>query len=628
MPQLSLDQAMNTAAQHCEAGRLADAQNICHQILAQSPRHADALYLLGVIASQLGKTDNAIEFIDQAIGINPTNAQYHFALGALLSERGRPAAAIAAYRKAVQLKPDFSQAYTNLSFSLRQNQQIEEAIAAARIGVQLQPGAAFPLINLGTALHSARRLPEAIAVFRQAIQLQPNYALAHNNLGNLLKEQGELEEAIAELRHAVQLEPTAPRFHSNLLYSLHSHPDYNPAQIYQEALRWSAQHTDSLSAAIRSHTNDPSPDRKLKIGYVSPDFREHSVARFLLPLLSHHDRAQFEIHCFSTVLFADQTTAQFREIADRWHEVGGLKEEQLAELIHREQIDILVDLAGHTAGHRLMTFARKPAPIQIAWLGYPGTTGLRTIDYRLTDAIADPPGPTDSLHTEQLIRLPQTAWCYSPQPNLVLPPRNIRDENEPITFGSFNNISKVNSYVLALWCSILQKVPNSKLLLKAVGLGSSAIQDRLRKTFHLAGIAPDRLDLRGSALHIAEHLSMYNDMDIALDTFPYNGTTTTCEALWMGVPVISLAGQTHVSRVGASLLSSARLPELLAANPDDYIQIAVALANDNPRLQELHSTLRQRMEQSPLMDATHFTRNIEAAYRQAWRQWCTMNAHQ
>ena len=621
MAEPQIEQAMQTARQLCDAGRLADAQNVCHQLLAQHPRHAPALYLLGVIANQLGKNVQAIEFVEQAIRINDRIPQYHYAMGTFLSELGRPVDAIAAYRKAVELKPDFLQAYTNLSYSLRQNRQMDEAIHAAKMAVQIQPTALFPLINLGTALYSARRLTEAIDVLRQTIHLHPDSALAHNNLGNALKDQGQLDEAIKSFRLALQLDPAQPRVHSNLLHSLHFLPDFDGPRIYQEALAWAAQHATPVAGDIRPHENDPSPHRKLKIGYVSPDFREHSVARFVLPLISHHDRSSFEIHCFSNVLSPDETTARFRAMVDGWHDVGGLSDAQLSELIRRQKIDILVDLAGHTAGNRMMAFARKPAPIQVAWLGYPGTTGLGTVDYRLTDANADLPGLTDSLHTERLIRLPQTAWCYEPHTELVLAGRSDRDENHPIVFGSFNNIAKVNTFVLNQWAAILKRVPNSRLLLKASSLSSPFVQDRLRKALQAANVSPDRLDLRDATATPPEHLATYNQIDIALDTFPYTGVTTTCEALWMGVPVVTLAGQTHVTRVGTSLLTNLGLPELIAPNPDQFIQIATALALDRPRLRELHSTLRRRMEGSPLMDASSFARNVETAYHEIWQRW-------
>ncbi len=315
-------------------------------------------------------------------------------------------------------------------------------------------------------------------------------------------------------------------------------------------------------------------------------------------------------------------TEQLHGHVEHWRGTAGVSDEQLADLIRQDQIDVLVDLAGHTAGGRLLVFARKPAPVQMTWLGYPNTTGVCTIDYRITDAHADPAGPADALHSEELIRLPRTNWVYQPPENGPARASDRCPAGGPVTFGCFNNFAKVTEPMLALWGQILQAVPGSRLLLKAQGLGSRDTRQRVTDLLSKEGINPERLELRGFDPGHAAHLALYNRVDIALDPFPYHGTTTTCEALWMGVPVITLAGQTHVLRVGVSLVTNLELAELIAASPGAYKTIAVELANDHPRLSRLHSTLRQRMEQSPLMDAPHFARDIEAVYRQVWRKWC------
>jgi predicted O-linked N-acetylglucosamine transferase (SPINDLY family) len=311
-------------------------------------------------------------------------------------------------------------------------------------------------------------------------------------------------------------------------------------------------------------------------------------------------------------------TQQLRTHLDGWRSLVGLSDAQAAELIRQDRIDLLVDLAGHSAGNRLPVFARKPAPVQATWLGYPNTTGLDTVDYRLTDALADPVGQTDLHYSEALIRLSPCAWCFAPGASLPVAARR----EGPVTFGCFNNFAKVTDPLLALWGRILQAAPDSRLLLKARGLSSETARLRVRQHLGALGIAPERLELRGYTPDHRGHLALYAQMDIALDTFPYHGTTTTCEALWMGVPVVTLAGSAHVSRVGVSLLCNAGLPELVAATPEDYVRLATGLASDRQRLAELRHTLRHRMEQSPLMDAPRFARDIEAAYREMWRQWC------
>jgi predicted O-linked N-acetylglucosamine transferase (SPINDLY family) len=304
--------------------------------------------------------------------------------------------------------------------------------------------------------------------------------------------------------------------------------------------------------------------------------------------------------------------------ADHWHSLTGLADAQAADLIRHHQIDILVDLSGHASHNRLPLFARKPAPVQVTFLGYPNSTGLATMDYRLTDACADPPGLTESLHTEQLFRLPKCAWCYQPAAN---PPVRPRSEG-PITFGCFNYFAKINTPMLLLWARILHLVPRSRLLLKAGAFGSEKTQQRLRQFLDEAGIGAERLELDGYKRAHDDHLALYQQLDVALDTFPYHGTKTTCEALWMGVPVVTLAGKTHASRVGVSLLNNLGLPELVADTTEEYVRLAVELAGDLPRLSHLRHTLRQRMEVSPLMDAPRFAQDIETAYRSMWHQWC------
>jgi protein O-GlcNAc transferase len=318
---------------------------------------------------------------------------------------------------------------------------------------------------------------------------------------------------------------------------------------------------------------------------------------------------------------SDWMTERLRACADGWQNVVGWTDERVADKIREDKIDILVDLAGHTAGNRLRVFARKPAPVQVSYLGYPGSTGLSEMDYRLTDSFADPPGKTESLHSEKLWRLPVCNWCFSGfDDSPAVGP--LPAEAGSICFGTFNNFAKASPAVMDLWAAILTAMPSSRLIIKSQGLGERGVSERIHQLFESRGVQADRLEIRGHEPNPVSHLDAYNQMDIALDTFPYHGTTTTCEALWMGVPVITLAGQTHVSRVGVSLLNSVGLPELIAQSPEEYVSIAIRLAKDLPRLAELHRTLRQRMQASPLMDAPRFAGDIEAAYRQMWQNWC------
>jgi predicted O-linked N-acetylglucosamine transferase (SPINDLY family) len=615
---MTVQQAFDLALQHHQAGRLAEAEALYRQILAVEPGHAEALHLLGVIAQQVGRNDLAVELIRQAIVLRPNFSAAHSNLGVALRNEGRLDEAMAACRQALALEPDSPDACNNLGNALVDSERIDEAIASFRRAILLRPNFPEAHFNLGNTLRASGQLDAAIASYREAIALKPDYPTACNNLGDALKQIGRLDEAITAYRKAVALRLQYSDTQSNLLFALNYHPGLDPATVYEEHVRWNHQHAEPLRRFIQGHRNERSPKRRLRIGYVSPDFREHSVGRFLLPLLAQHDHEHFEIFCYAQVPAPDDMTRKIQAHGEHWQSLTGLADGPAAELIRQDQIDILVDLSGHTSHHRLLVFAHKPAPVQVTFLGYPNTTGLATIDYRLTDAYADPPGLTEPYHSEQLFRLPQCAWCYQPAASPPVRPR----EEGPITFGCFNNFAKVTEPMLLLWSRILHLVPGSRMLLKAGAFGSAKTQQRVREFLGAAGIDPERLELRGYEPDRDDHLALYRRLDVALDTFPYHGTKTTCEALWMGVPVVTLAGKTHASRVGVSLLTNIGLPELIARSPEEYVRLAAELAGDPPRLSHLRNTLRQRMEASPLMDAPRFARDIEAAYRAMWRKWC------
>lgn len=624
MAQLTLQQAFELAVQHHQAGRLQQAEGLYRQILAQQPRHADALQLLGVVAHQMGRNDAAIDLIQQAIALKPANAGAYSNLGLALRDSGRLDEAIAAFRQTLALQPDFAEVYSNLANALRDKGCMEEAIAAYRKAVSLNPRLSGALYNFANVLNETGQVDEAIVTYRQAIALNPGFAEAQSNLGNALKDQWRVDQAIAAYRQSLALNPDGAIAHSGLLLAMHYDARFDAQAIAQEHRNWNLRHAAPLQRFIRPHTNDRNPERRLRIGYVSPDFRFHAVAPFALPLLAYHDRPGFQVFCYAHVARPDAMTALFRASADEWRSTIGLSDEQVANLIQQDQIDILVDLAGHTADNRLLAMARKPAPIQITAVGFPDTTGMAAVDYRLTDAHADPPGMTESLHSEQLIRVPRTCWVY--QPPADSPPPDDEPIAAPITFGCFNHLPKITESMLRVWARILAAVPGARLLLKAKGLDSPDVRGRIERLFEAESISPQRVKLLAWTRSALEHLELYRRIAIGLDTFPYHGTTTTCEAMWMGVPVISLAGRTHVSRVGVSLLSNVGLADLVAQNPDEYVRLAVKLADDLPRLADLRAGLRSRMQQSALMDGPRFTRAVESAFRDVWRRWCGTKA--
>jgi len=346
------------------------------------------------------------------------------------------------------------------------------------------------------------------------------------------------------------------------------------------------------------------------------------VGFFLESLLAAHDHSTVEVFCYSDVVREDPATQRLRQHTPHWRAIAGKPDEAVADLIRADRIDVLVDLAGHTARNRLTVFARKPAPVQVTYLGYCDTTGLAAMDYRLTDALADPPGATEHLHSERLVRLPDTAWCFCPpedSPPAGIPPMV---HSGHVTFACFNVRSKITDETLATWSGLLARVPRSRLLLKDLSYREASVQQRVRAVFENAGIAPERVEFATRVPTRAEHLRHYERVDIALDTFPYNGTTTTCESLWMGVPVISLAGHTHASRVGVSLLTNAGLPGFIAANPDEYIRLAAQLTTDASQLAAIRTSIRDRMAASPLTDAPRFAQAVEQAFREMWRTRC------
>jgi protein O-GlcNAc transferase len=461
-------------------------------------------------------------------------------------------------------------------------------------------------------------LEEAITSHRRAISLDADDAEAHSNLGKSFKELRRSEEAMAAYRQALALRPDLSGVHSNLLLAMH-HQHLDDHAIAEEHFRWQRQHAGPSSNGIEPPSQDERAGRRLRIGYVSPDFREHSVTRFLLPLIANHDRKKFEIFAYAEVPAPDEITVRLQSHTDGWRDTVGLGDAEVAELIRKDGIDILVDLAGHTAGNRLLVFARRPAPVQVTWLGYPGTTGLDAMSHRLTDAHADPPGMTEDLHSESLVRLPHSAWCFAAIDSPAVGPRPRRG----VVFGCFNNFAKITETMLRLWAQVLAVVPDSSLLLKSSAFAENVTCERIRSLFQRHGITPERILLRDRTRSQAEHLTLYHEMDIALDTFPYHGTTTTCEAMWMGVPVVTLEGASHRSRVGVSLLSNVGLPQLIANSPEEYVRIASSLARDIPKLEAMQRTLRERMLGSPLMDASRFTRDIENAYEAILKDWST-----
>jgi predicted O-linked N-acetylglucosamine transferase (SPINDLY family) len=596
--------------------RSAEAVDCFRRALELMPNDARFHGNLGLALADLGRTAEAIACQQAAIGLQPDHFEAHNNLGTVLLAEGKLSEAIECFRRTVELNSRHAEAYSNLGNALRRKGDFDGALAACQQAVTLKPELANAHNNLGNVWKDVGRLDEAVACYRRAVELKPDFAEAHNNLGNACKDQGLIDEAIACYERALQAKPDFVHPLCNLVYTLHFCADGAPQRIDHALRRFNDLHARPLAAAIRTHDNDRTPDRRLRVGYVSPDFRRHPVGRFLLPLLEAHDHQQFEIVCYSSVELADEITDRCQAAADVWRDVRALSDEQLAERIRADRVDVLVDLTMHMAHSRLLVFARKPAPVQVTYLAYCGTTGLAGMDYRLTDPYLDPPGGDERFYTERSIRLPETYWCYRPldetPPINGLPALGAGD----FTFGSLNNFCKLSPAALDAWSRLLRAVPKSQLLLHAL---RGPHRDRIRKFFAARDVSPERLtfvDFQPAA----GYFRIYQQIDVALDPFPYGGGTTTCDALWMGVPVVTLAGPMAVGRGGVSILSNLGMPELIARDPQHYIEIAADLASDLPRLAGLRATLRDRMQRSPLTNAPRFARHVEQAYREMWRE--------
>jgi predicted O-linked N-acetylglucosamine transferase (SPINDLY family) len=653
MPNLSLHDALQRASERFRAGQLAPCEQICRDVLSQQPTVAPAWHLLGLIALQTGKSLVAIDLIRRAIAIDPAVAEFHNSLGNALADRGsfqdaaqafsqairlRPdlaetrcnlgrllvqteqlEQAIAEFQTAVQFKPELFRAHLSLADALRDSGQFERAAGAYRSALALRPDDAAAWNNLGNVLLACATVDEAIQAYRKAISVDPGIATAHLNLGSALKEAGELHAAFASWREAIQLDSRDHRAGDNLIYYMHFHPDCVSKSIRDEQQRWVAQHAAIWPESIPPHRNDRNPNRPLRVGYVGAGFCDHCQSFFTLPFFSNHDPSQFEVFVYANVRRPDAITQRLKRHASHWRDIVNLPDDQAAGLIRQDCIDILVDLTLHMADSRLPIFARKPAPVQVTWLGYPGSTGLPAMDYRLTDPYLDPPEIENDAYSEASIRLPDSFWCYDPL--TVEPVVNglPAASSGRVTFGCMNMFCKINDGVIDIWSEVLRAAPASSRLFILAPRGSH--RQRVTESFRDRGVDSSRVDFLDRCPR-AKYLKLFHQLDLLLDTFPYNGHTTSLDSFWMGVPVVSLAGKTAVSRAGLSLATNLGLTELVATDAQQFVNIAIGLADDLPRLAQLRATLRQRMQDSPLMDAPRFTRNLEAAFRQMWQRWC------
>ena len=567
---------------------------------------------------EAGDLRRAKRLFREIIKNRPKNFEAHYYLANILQDLGRDEESVKSYRQAMKINPDFPGTYYNVGSILKEKGDNDEALIYFQKALELDPACADIYNSIGVIYQSKGEFDDALACYQKALDADPQFALAYYNIGNAYMHLGKLREADSFFRQSLKIDPGRIRTHESLLMLMNYSDRYDAKTIFEEHLNFSRQFEMPLRVTRIYHKKERVSGRKLRIGYVSPDFRRHSVNYFLESVLASHNHDQFEIFCYSDVFRPDAVTERLRGYADQWRDIRGMPDAEVASLVRKDRVDILMDLTGHTGYNRILLFARKPAPVQVSWLGYPNTTGLSTVDYRLVDAYTDPPGLTAPFYTEKLIRLPHTFLCYLPDEGSPAVGDLPALKSGSITFGSFNFFPKISRTTVALWSAILKALPGSRLVLKAKIFSNKTACDYAMEMFTVQGIAGERVELMTQKQSFTEHLDAYNLIDIGLDTFPYHGTTTTCEALWMGVPVISLAGTTHVSRVGMSILSNVGIPELAADTGDAYVEKAVRLASDMEGLQFLRKSLRGMMSDSVLTDAKRFVPALECCYREMW----------
>lgn len=568
-----------------QRGAHAEVEERCEAALQSSPGRADILSLMAAAQLARGQTRDGIESLRRAAGLAPS-AKAHTAVASVLATVGDFEGAIASYREAVAADPGFRDAWAALAALFKALGRYDEAEECATAGLRLEPRDPALKHTLATALFEQARVDEAIAQVRESLSLQQDNSAAHSTLLRML------------------------------WYSDH----YTPEKIFREHRAWADRHAAPLEKPAVPHANDRNLSRRLRVGFVSPYMHRHAVTFFLEGVIEHHDPAQLEIFLYADVARTDDYSERLKAHGAHWRSTIDLDHAALAALVREDEIDILVDLSGHTANNRLLAFARRPAPIQVNWLGFPSTTGMQAMDYRITDAFCDPPGMTEQFNSEKLVRLPGIYMAWR-APDGTPPVASLPAlKNGYVTFGTFHSAFKIAPAIAATWARILARVPGSRL--RVLAISGAAAEKHIRGLFARSGVAAAQLEIL-PRLPFEDYLAEFGNVDIALDTFPYHGATTTCFALWMGLPVVVLEGSSHASRADVSMLNNVGLPRLVATTRDEYVAIATRLAGDLPALADLRGKLRGMMERSPNADGRACARNLERAFRDMWITWCT-----
>ncbi len=580
------------------------------EALRLRPQWAEAHCDLAHVLQKQGKLTEAIVHLQLAIQLHPQLAQAYNEFGIIRGKEGQPAEAVLHFEQALRLRPEYPEAHHNLALILKGQRRYDEAITHFRAALRLRPDFGTAATHLADLLGHLGKTDEALEVLREACERAPLTSTLLCTLGMLHTARGQLAEGITQFRETLRLRPDDAVAHSCLLEALNYDPEINLDELYIEHQRWAEAHGNvpALEPAARHERNS---ERRLRVGYVSGDFRQHIAAQFIEPILAHHDPQKVEVFCYADVAAPDHRTAQLQTLAPHWRPISGRPDEEVARQVRDDQVDILVDLMGHT-GTRLGVFARRPAPVQVTYLGYPHTTGLETIHYRLTDAVCDPLGEPER-HREQLIRLPGGFCCYAPPPDAPAVNPLPASRSGYVTFGSTHKLAKLNSRVLDLWAALLQAIPMTRMLLFRDTLQGSVVE-RLQEEFGRRGVNKERLQFRHSVPPGESLLSVYHEVDILLDVFPWCGHATACEALWMGVPVLTLKGNRHAGRMTASVLTQTGLTEWIVKSGEEWVEMGRTIAGRIDELGLLRVSLRDKLRKSPLCDGQQFTRLLEEAY--------------
>ncbi len=593
---------------------LYQAEATYSRILELAPGYSQALNNYAAVLSELGRKDQAVKVLSKAIVQDAQNTTAHKNIGQLLRQLGRHQEALVFLGEAVTQDPRFDEAYRELSLVLSDLGLEKEAMQALESSLQQGKKDVPSHARLADLYLKAGLLQDAIEQYSLGLELDPENPHIMNNLGLAYLRQGRVSQAMKAHRDAFELRKSSALYLSNLLLDLNYLQGISKKDVFRLHCDWDNVHAGQV---LRFDHSWRESGRRIRIGYVSPDFRQHSVSYFAKPLLAHHNRREFEIFCYSDVRKEDIVSKQIQTLVDHWIPVSDLSDTELARRVNDDGIDILLDMAGHTGQNRLLAFAAKPAPIQVSWLGYPNTTGLEAMDYRITDIIADPEGE-EAYHSEELVRLPHGFLCFQPDSETPEVGPLPFEQNGYVTFGSFNNLAKMHAGVIELWAAILRYVPNSNLILKSIFMDDSKTADKILKQFAKHGVASRRIDILSRYPSKFEHFNAYNRIDIGLDPFPYNGTTTTFEALWMGVPVISLKGDRHAGRVGASILQHLGLDQLVADSEDNYLKLARKLAGSPRVMAQFRAGMRDSLASSSLMNGKEFAQKMEEFYYWAY----------